>query len=180
MSAVKIRRARLPQDEPGIARIDKGFTADAIFEIAAGRRALKLERTRTKPFVKRFEVYDLGRDWRQWDEAHVAVDAGRIVGFVSSSYQFWNRRVVLWHLYVEPGYRRQGLGEKLLAKVFERAGRKKALAVFLETSNLNVPGIAWYEKRGFVLGGVDTTLYSGAPDAEEFGIYLVKRVLAPK
>jgi ribosomal protein S18 acetylase RimI-like enzyme len=180
MSVVKIRRARLPEDEPGIARIDTSFTTKFKYEIVTEARSIRLKKMRVLSQVKRFTVYDLGREWRQWDEAHVAVDAGRIVGFVASSYQFWNRRVVLWHLYVDPPYRRRGIGEELLAKVFQRAERKKALAVFLETSNLNVPGIAWYEKRGFVLGGVDTTLYSGTEAASEMAIYLVKRLSALK
>ena len=175
-AAVKIRRARLPEDEPGIAAIDTGFTTDSLFEMDSRPRAIRLKRKRIPPRVKRFLIYDLGEDWREWDEAHVATDEDRIVGFAASSYQFWNRRVVIWHLYVDPPFRRKGIGETLLAKVFERAERKKALAVFLETSNLNAPGIAWYEKHGFSLGGVDTTLYSGAKDASEFGIFLIKRL----
>jgi ribosomal protein S18 acetylase RimI-like enzyme len=175
-AAVRIRRAGLPEDEPGIAAIDTGFTTQSLFEIETRPRSIRLKKKRIPPRVKRFEIYDLGKDWREWDEAHVATEKDRIVGFVASSYQFWNRRVVIWHLYVDPPHRRKGIGENLLAKVFERAERKKALAVFLETSNLNVPGIAWYETRGFSLGGVDTTLYSGAKDAGEFGVFLVRRL----
>jgi ribosomal protein S18 acetylase RimI-like enzyme len=174
--AVEIRPARLPEDEPGIAAIDTGFTTEAIFDIEMGPRAFRLIETPMPPFVKRFAIYDLGQDWREWDEAHVATDNGRIVGFVASSYQFWNRRVVLWHIYVDPPYRGRGIGENLLAKVFERALRENALAVFFETSNLNVPGVAWYEKRGFSLAGVDTTLYSGAAAASEKALFFVKRL----
>ena len=175
---VEIRPARLPEDEPGIAAIDTSFTTGTIFDIEIGPRAFRLIEKPIRPRVKRFVIYDLGKDWREWDEAHVARDSDRIVGFVASSYQFWNRRVVLWHLYVDPPYRKKGIGERLLSKVFERAQRQKALAVFFETSNLNAPGIAWYEKRGFALGGVDTTLYSGADDAEEKGLFFVKRMTA--
>ena len=81
---------------------------------------------------------------------------------------------MLWHIYVDPPFRGQGIGERLLAKVFERAERKKALCVYFETSNLNTPAIAWYEKRGFSLGGLDTTLYSGDPMGREKGLFFVK------
>jgi len=172
--AVKIRRARLPEDEAGIAKIDASFTTHSFFDVDVGPRSLSLIETPIPPFVKRFVVYDLGRDWRQWDEAHVAVADGKIIGFVASSYQFWNRRVVLWHIYVDPPFRRQGIGDQLLGKVFARAGRKEALCVYFETSNFNTPGIAWYEKRGFSLGGVDTTLYSGDPASREKGLFFVK------
>lgn len=124
--------------------------------------------------TKRFWVYDLDRPDRDWDEAHVAVEGGRIVGFVATSWQFWNRRVVLWHIYVDRSARGQGLGRRLIDKVYDRARRQTALAIFLETSNFNVPGIRWYRRLGFRLGGLDTTLYSGAEAAEETGIYLVK------
>jgi GNAT superfamily N-acetyltransferase len=173
---IKIRRARLPDDEPGIAGIDASFTTNSFFDVEIHARSLKLVETPIPPFVKRFVVYDLGRDWRQWDEAHVAVADGKIIGFAASSYQFWNRRIVLWHIYVDPPFRGQGIGEKLLAKVFERAERKKALCVYFETSNFNTPGIAWYEKRGFSLGGLDTTLYSGDPMGREKGLFFVKKM----
>src|SRR5262249_9582874 len=123
---VKIRRACLPEDEPGIAKIDASFTTNSYFEVEVGPRSLTLIETPIPPFQKPSVVYDLGRDWRQWDEAHVAVADGKIIGFVASSYQFWNRRVVLWHIYVDPPFRRQGIGDQLLAKVFARAERKEA------------------------------------------------------
>lgn len=171
---VEIRAAEFPDDEPGIAAIDTGFTTETIFDIEIGPRAVRLIETPIPPRLKRFVIYDLGEDWRQWDEAHVATDSGRIVGFVASSYQFWNRRVVLWHIYVDPPYRKRGIGDRLLAKVLERAEREKALAIFFETSNLNAPAIAWYERKGFSLGGADTTLYSAAKEADEKGLFFVK------
>lgn len=81
---------------------------------------------------------------------------------------------MLWHIYADRSVRGQGLGHLLIEKVYDRARRQKALAIFLETSNFNVPGIRWYERQGFRLGGLDTTLYSGVPAAEEVGVYMVK------
>ena len=174
--AVEIRTCRLPDDEPGIAAIDTAFATDSRYEIEASPRGFRLVETPIPRRVKRFEVYDLGQDWRQWDEAHVATDQARIIGFAASSFQFWCRRVVLWHLYVDPPYRKRGIGDRLLATAFERAEREQALAVFFETSNVNVPGVAWYEKRGFSLAGVDTTLYNSGEAAEEKALYFVKRL----
>ena len=133
-----------------------------------------LRKTAMPERTKRFWVYDLDRPDRDWDEAHVAEEAGRIVGFVATSWQFWNRRVVLWHIYADRSVRGRGLGHALISRVYERARRQNALAIFLETSNFNVPGISWYARQGFVPGGLDTTLYSGVAGAEEAGIYMVK------
>lgn len=137
-------------------------------------RGFTLSETAISERTKRFWVYDLDRPDREWDEAHVAVQGERVVGFVATSWQFWNRRVVLWHVYVDRSARGLGIGHLLLDKVYERARRQNALAIFLETSNYNAPGIAWYERQGFRLGGLDTTLYSGTPAAEEVGLYFVK------
>jgi len=172
--SVIIRPARLPDDEPGIAAIDAGFETDAVYHIEQEERAFRIVQVPITRRTKRFWVYDLQSPDRDWDEAHVAVDGTHIAGFVCSSWQFWNRRVVLWHIYVDRAWRGQGIGLRLLEQVYARAERQKALSVFLETSNLNVPGVAWYERQGFKLGGLDTTLYNGTAAAEEMALYLVK------
>jgi len=46
--------------------------------------------------------------------------------------------------------------------------------VWLETSNVNVPGIAAYTRLGYALCGVDTTLYEATAAAAETAIYLSK------
>ena len=172
--AIVIRPAVLPDDAPGIEAIDGSFETDAVFHVQEDPRGFRLVPTPVPVRTKRFWVYDLNREDRDWDEAHVALDGGKIVGFVCTSWQFWNRRLVLWHIYVNRPYRGQGLGHRLLEPVYARARRQKALCLWLETSNLNAPGIAWYERQGFRLGGLDTTLYSGTEAAEEVGLYFVK------
>jgi ribosomal protein S18 acetylase RimI-like enzyme len=171
---IEIRRARLPDDAAGIAAIDASFDTDAVYRIEQDERAFRIVQTPIPLRTKRFWVYDLNSPDRDWDEAHVAVEADRIVGFVCTSWQFWNRRVVLWHIYVDRASRGQGIGLRLLDQVYARSRRHKALAIFLETSNLNVPGVAWYERQGFRLGGLDTTLYNGTEAAEEMALYMVK------
>ncbi len=177
--SIAIRPARLPDDEAGIAAIDASFETETLLRVEAEPRAFRIVPMPIARRTKRFWVYDLQRPDRDWDEAHVAVDGERVVGFVCSSWQFWNRRVVLWHIDVDRAYRSQGIGLRLLEEVYARARRQEALSIFLETSNLNAPGIAWYERQGFTLGGLDTTLYEGTGTAEEKGIYLVKVLQRP-
>ena len=172
--AITIRLAELPADNPGIEAIDASFETDTLFLVDEASRGFRLTATSIARRTKRFRVYDLARPDRDWDEAHVAVDGDRIIGFVATSWQFWNRRLVLWHVYVDRSCRGQGIGHMLLEPVFARAKKHKALCLWLETSSLNAPGIAWYERQGFRLGGLDTTLYSGIEAAEEVGLYFVK------
>jgi ribosomal protein S18 acetylase RimI-like enzyme len=169
-----VRAARLPEDADTIAAIDTSFTSDAYYKVEKSEASFRLVLTPCETFVKRFTVYDLRHDERPWDRADVVVENGRIVGFVATEFQFWNRRLVLWHLYVDAGMRGRGVGHMLMARAIARAAEEKAICIWLETSNLNVPGVAWYKKQGFELGGLDTTLYAGTPAAREEALFFVR------
>ena len=171
---VEVRAARLPEDADAIAAIDTSFTSDTYYKIEKNDDGFRLALARTEPFVKRFTVYDLRHDDRPWDRADVAVESGRIIGFLATEFQFWNRRLVLWHLYVDASARGRGVGHLLMAQAVARAAEEKAICIWLETSNLNVPGVAWYKKQGFELGGLDTTLYAGTPAAREEALFFVR------
>jgi ribosomal protein S18 acetylase RimI-like enzyme len=171
---VELRAARLPEDAGAIAAIDTAFTSDSYYRIEKGDASFRLVLTACEPFVKRFTVYDLNRDDRPWDRADVAIENGRVIGFVATEFQFWNRRLVLWHLYVDAKARGRGVGKALMERALARATEERAICFWLETSNLNVPGVAWYRKQGFELGGLDTTLYAGTPAAREEALFFVR------
>jgi ribosomal protein S18 acetylase RimI-like enzyme len=171
---LEVRAARLPEDADAIAAIDASFTGYAYYRIEKNADGFRLALTPCEPFVKRFTVYDLRSDDHPWDRAEVAVENSRVIGFVGTEFQFWNRRLVLWHLYVDASARRRGVGRVLMARAIARAAEEKAICLWLETSNLNVPGVAWYKKQGFELGGLDTTLYAGTPAAREEALFFVR------
>lgn len=171
---IETRAARLPQDADAIAAIDASFTSTAYYKVEKSEDGFRLELTPCESFVKRFTVYDLRSGDRPWDRAEVAIDNGRIVGFLATEFQFWNRRLVLWHLYVHSTARGHGVGHALMARAIARAADEKAICLWLETSNLNVPGVAWYRRQGFELGGLDTTLYAGTPAAREEALFFVR------
>jgi ribosomal protein S18 acetylase RimI-like enzyme len=78
-------------------------------------------------------------------------------------------------VYIDPPARRQGLGRALLAAVEAHGRAVGASHVWLETSNVNVPGVAAYERLGYALCGADT-LYYGEYMPDETAIYLAKRL----
>jgi len=165
-------RAMTPTDRPGVAAIDTSFETSRVFDVAVTPRSIELvERVLAVPFVKRFPMEDVFAHWATWDTGFVAVD-DRIYGFAAVEHEAWHARLVLWHLYVAPERRRQGVARALLARV-ERHGRERgARRVWLETSSVNVPGIAAYARLGYTVCGVDTTLYEATPAAAETAIYL--------
>ena len=82
-------------------------------------------------------------------------------------------RLTLWFLYIDPAWRRRGVGRALLERVEAHGREVGATHVWLETSNVNVPGVAAYERLGYSLCGADRTYY-GAYMPGETALYLAK------
>ena len=114
-----------------------------------------------------------------WTIGLVAVDEkDRVIGFVAAEFRAWNRRLVLWHLYVDRQFRGKGVARNLVDAVQLHAEQRAqaALHIWLETSNLNVPGVKAYGQMGFHLSGLDTTLYDGTSAEGEFALFLSRAV----
>ncbi len=93
------------------------------------------------------------------------------IGYVD----FWvvAGEISLLNLAVDPGARRRGLGQKLLA-LMEDVGRESSgEVVFLEVRRSNLPGLELYRKFGFVQVGIRKGYYS---DNGEDALVLSKRL----
>lgn len=169
---IAVRPAVLPDDVTGIAALDTGFETDLIYTAEAGPEGVRLTIERLpSPVSKRFPLNDLDGE-PPWSHAWVVEDGGRIVGFAAASYMAWNRRALLWHLYVDPARRGRGIGRRLIDAVHAYAADAGALRLWLETSNLNVTGVEIYRRLGFELCGLDLSLYDGTPAEGEFALYM--------
>ncbi len=60
---------------------------------------------------------------------------------------------------VEPAYRRQGIGDRLIERLTEIAAERRLSFVTLEVRAGNRPAIALYEKHGFVPVGLRRNYY---------------------
>lgn len=100
-----------------------------------------------------------------------------IVGFVTVSFAAWNSRLTVADIEIHPLYRRQGIGRKLigLAEAVARS-RYPISHIWLEVSNVNYPAIRSYLKMGFLVAGIDISLYTGTEAEGEFPLFLWKRV----
>ncbi|GIK48622.1 MAG: hypothetical protein BroJett013_13190 [Alphaproteobacteria bacterium] len=87
-------------------------------------------------------------------------------------------RIVLWHFYVDPTSRREGVGRRLIEVVKAHAVDCGARHIWLETSSLNVPGVNAYGALGFSLTGADLTLYDGTPSEGEIALFYSRGVRA--
>ena len=176
--AVVIRTVDRKADRRAIAaitQIDTSFETSSVYDVVVRARAIELvERPLATPLVKRYPIADALAAWSTWDTGFLAQDGSEVCGFAAIEYEAWHARLVLWHLYVTRTRRREGIGRALLQAVEARGREIGAHRVWLETSSVNVPGIAAYAQLGYALCGVDTTLYDTLPYADEAAVYLAK------
>ena len=168
---IEIRPAVLPDDIAGMARVDAGFETDRILTVRRREMGFDLVTLR-EPAAKRFPLDDLDAADKLWDTAWVVTEAGRIRGFAAVGWQAWNRRLALWHLYIDRPLRRKGVGRRLVAAAVAHGRGLGAAHLWLETSNVNAPGVAAYQALGFALNGLDLTLYDGSAARGEFAIFM--------
>ena len=180
--AVAIRRYDASRDRAAVRSLDRSYTTETVYDVQREPQALVLvERTLTEPLTRTPPIGDeLDSDRPGWDVAWVATPLGSpgdaLVGFAATSYQRWNRRQAVQHLYVSQDSRRQGVARALLGHIAADASAHGAIHVWLETSNLNYPAIRAYRRIGFEICGLDLCLYEGTESAGEVAVYLSRSV----
>ena len=171
--AITYRPLDRKRDRRAVEAIDTRFETSTVFDLVTAERRIELvERPLEKPLVKRYSIAEVFAGWARWDTGWVAEDDG-IHGFATVEYEPWHGRLILWFLYISPTWRRRGVGRGLLAQVEAHGREVGATHVWLETSNVNVPGIEAYTRLGYSLCGADR-LYYGAYMPGETAIYLAK------
>jgi GNAT superfamily N-acetyltransferase len=169
-----VRELDRGRDRKGVEAIDTGFETTSVFDLVTGPRAIELvERPLATPLTKRYSIAEVFAGWARWDHGWVAEEGGVVRGFATVEYELWHQRLILWFLYISPEWRRRGVGRALLAQVEEHGRKVGANHVWLETSNVNVPGVRAYERLGYGLCGADR-LYYGAYMPSETAIYFAK------
>ena len=170
---ITIRELDRATDRRGVEAIDTTFETSSVFDLVTTERRIELvERPLAKPLAKRYSIGEVFAAWARWDTGWVAHD-GDIRGFAAVGYEPWHERLVLWFLYVQPAWRRRGVGRALLERVEAHGRDVGATHVWLETSNVNVPGVAAYNRLAYTLCGADR-LYYGSYMPGESAIYLAK------
>ena len=169
-----LRDLDLEQDRESIDRIDTSFETDVIYRIdCTGDSFNLIAESVSPPIQKRFPIdrLDLGERKSDRQSNYVIADGQQIVGFIASRFESWNKRLVVDHFYVDAANRRRGFGRMLMERAFSDASTIGASAIWLETSNLNYPGVVAYRKLGFQICGFDLTLYKGTINCNEVALF---------
>jgi ribosomal protein S18 acetylase RimI-like enzyme len=175
--AVRIRPFDRPRDEAGACALDVSFTSGHVYRVRMEEDGMRLEPVPSPEPVSKAFPLDLDAD--PWQQAFVAVEGDAVLGFVACSYQSWNRRLTVWHFYVDRAHRGRGIGRGLMDHALEAGRRMGAVTAWAETSNRNHPGVALYRRLGFELCGFDLSLYRGTPVEGEFALFLARDLRAP-
>ena len=123
------------------------------------------------PFQKKYMLDDVSES----DHGYAAEIGGEIAGFIALRIEEWNRRAILTHLYVAPGFQRRGIGKALMDAAANYAKTQAARCLWLETQNVNYPAIQFYKKLGFSFCGFDKSLYDGA-EADETALFFCRSI----
>jgi streptothricin acetyltransferase len=84
----------------------------------------------------------------------------------------WNKFAWVEDIAVDTCYRRQGVGQALMARSMEWTKSRGLPGIMLETQDVRVGACRFYERFGFTLGGFDRKLYSAFPeDAGEIALF---------
>jgi len=90
---------------------------------------------------------------------------------MACGYNQWNKRLVIWHFYVDRAERRKGFGRQLMDCALSAGRQWGARTAWAETSNVNYPGVIAYQRLGFKLCGFDATLYQGTVNEASLGYF---------
>jgi GNAT superfamily N-acetyltransferase len=173
--SITVRELDRVRDRRGVEAIDTAFETETVFDVVTGARSIELvERRLEAPLTKRYSIGEVFAGWARWDRGWVADDGG-VRGFATVEYEAWHQRLILWFLYIAPGWRRRGVGRALIERVEQHGRDIGATHVWLETSNVNVPGVAAYNRLGYALVGADR-LYYGTYMPGESAIYMAKMI----
>jgi ribosomal protein S18 acetylase RimI-like enzyme len=148
--SLQIRELQRRKDRAAVEAIDTGFETTEIFEVVTSARGIALElRTLPEALFKRYPIDEIFAPWGSWQRGWIAELDATTCGFATVEYVPWQQRLVLWFLYIEPAFRRRGVGRALLERVEQHGREVGARQVWLETSNVNVPGVLAYERLGY-------------------------------
>ena len=137
-AAVEIREART-QDLPVLLRMMR--------RLAVQPPALPFVEGQVRAALDKFLAHvELGQAWLLWlDEKPV----GYVILTLGYSYEFRGRDAFIDELYIEPEFRRMGLGRRAMEFVEEKARALNVNALHLEVDRGNDPAVELYRRTGY-------------------------------
>lgn len=163
-------RAFRSTDWDQVEGLDTSFSTNERYVLRRNDDQVTLLRVPLEAPISKAFPREFGVD--SWDHGFVCTADDQLYGFIGGEVQQWNRRLVVWHFYVDKRYRLYGIGRALMNAMLSWGRACDASLAWVETSNLNVPGVLAYERLGFQICGFDESLYTGTPNHNEFALFM--------
>jgi len=125
-----------------------------------------------EPYVKRYENDEVDSSYIEGKGKAIFLfyDDNNCIGNLKLRSN-WNGFALIEDITVARNHRQQGIGGVLLKKAAEWARQNNLIGLMLETQDVNLSACRFYAKNNFVIGAVDTMLYSNFPTANEKAIF---------
>src|ERR1043166_8247671 len=160
---MNIRELAWPKDRDSILALDTSYVADRRLCLdMTARGAALVEEVLPAAVSRSYGVIDIVDQLGECTWVRVASDEVEIVGLVALSFETWNRRARLQHLYVSRRARGRGVGRMLIEAALPAAVAPGARGLFAETQTTNYAAVRFYEQIGFRWCGFDSSLYDRA------------------
>ncbi|MBD3355203.1 GNAT family N-acetyltransferase [Candidatus Woesearchaeota archaeon] len=129
------------------------------------RKASLKDLQKIKQLSKEFK-FELKRDWKDLissknSEMFLLIDNDYIIGFTGLIYHKWNNTIQISNIFIDPKYRRKGMGLKLINFLIDRAKKTKYRCLIAEAPSSN-PAVKLYKKAGFRKCGYNDRYYSNS------------------
>jgi ribosomal protein S18 acetylase RimI-like enzyme len=170
-------------DQSALQRLIMGYETDEIYRFTKSEtEALTTFELRLTSLpqccVKRYRPQDDATAQRyavlvQAGSCFAAYSAGHCVAVAICEVQSWNASLTIWEFHVAPSYQRRGVGRRLMETVADHARSQRLRLLVCETQSTNVPAIRFYRALGFVMDGLDLSLYTNQDDPDgEIAIFM--------
>ena len=129
------------------------------------RKATLKDLQKIKQLSKKFS-FELDRDWKELissknSEMFLLINNEDIIGFTGLIYYKWNNTIQISNIFVNPKFRGQGLGLRLVNFLIDKAKKTKYRCLISEAPSLN-PVVNLYKKTGFRKCGYNDRYYSNS------------------
>jgi ribosomal protein S18 acetylase RimI-like enzyme len=136
-------------------------------------QAVEKDVTELEKLSKRFD-FETNRDWRKLvvgenNKLFLLKKEDEIIGFSGLIFHHWNNTIQVSNIFVNPEYRRKGIGGKIISLIIAEA-KKFPFRCLMAEAPSSSPVKKLYEKAGFRKCGYNDRYYSNT--GEEICIWM--------
>ncbi len=159
-------RHAVSADIPRLMELDHSYSTDHVWQMSlqpgspgveVAFREVRLPRPMRVGYPRRTER--LAEEWTERSAVWVGEIDDRLAGYLAMAPAPAPDALWVTDLAVEPAFRRQGLGRRLLAEAIGWGRARQQARLFLEMQSKNFPAIQLAQKLGFVFSGYSDFFY---------------------